>query len=304
MNKFQLKSLSLFISIMLFSIGFSWAQVYNLGNSSGTSAWYKLGTLSLPQHGADAIIKITAAEGYNATLNQLGDCVIRFRTSNDVDSYNGFYGTGSFYNTGRMKVVSAVRIIQVDRSTWDLYTILPVFTGQFANLVLTATGGSWTKNFTLVNPPTNIPFLELTEELIFSSSIYFNGNVGIGTITPREKLSVNGKIRAHEIKVETANWPDYVFEKTYQLPTLLETQTYIKKYGHLPGIPSAQEVNTDGIDLGEMNARLLQKIEELTLHLIEKEEEDKRIKEDLHEQKLIIQKLIIQVKEITGNKNK
>ncbi len=95
------------------------------------------------------------------------------------------------------------------------------------------------------------------------------GNVGIGTTTPTEKLSVNGKIRAHEIKVETLNWPDYVFAKDYQLPTLQETEKHIKENGHLSGIPSAEEVKANGIDLGEMNAKLLQKIEELTLYLIE-----------------------------------
>ncbi|WP_448105175.1 hypothetical protein [Pedobacter panaciterrae] len=97
------------------------------------------------------------------------------------------------------------------------------------------------------------------------------GNVGIGTLSPKEKLSINGKIRAQEIKVETANWPDYVFAKDYELPSLKVTEQYIKEKGHLPGIPSAEEVKTNGVDLGEMNARLLKKIEELTLHLIESE---------------------------------
>ncbi len=96
-----------------------------------------------------------------------------------------------------------------------------------------------------------------------------NGNVGIGTPSPTHKLSVNGNIRAHEIKVETANWPDYVFAKDYKLTSLQETEFYIKKNGHLPGFPSAMEVEKNGVDLGEMNAKLLQKIEELTLHLIQ-----------------------------------
>lgn len=99
-----------------------------------------------------------------------------------------------------------------------------------------------------------------------------NGNVGIGTATPNAKLAVNGKIRAHEIKVETANWPDYVFAKEYQLPTLRETEKHIKEKGHLPGIPSAAEVKANGVNLGEMNEKLLQKIEELTLHLIKMKE--------------------------------
>jgi hypothetical protein len=98
-----------------------------------------------------------------------------------------------------------------------------------------------------------------------------NGNVGIGTISPSEMLSVKGKIRSQEIKVEAANWPDYVFAKDYKLPSLQATEQHIKEKGHLPGIPSAEEVKANGIDLGEMNAKLLKKIEELTLHLIASE---------------------------------
>ncbi|SMD08271.1 hypothetical protein SAMN04488524_4743 [Pedobacter africanus] len=106
-----------------------------------------------------------------------------------------------------------------------------------------------------------------------------DGNVGIGTLTPNTKLAVNGNIRALEIKVETANWPDYVFAKDYKLPTLQETEKHIKDKGHLPGIPSAAEVKANGVDLGEMNARLLQKIEELTLYLIRLEKENDKQKQ-------------------------
>jgi len=101
-----------------------------------------------------------------------------------------------------------------------------------------------------------------------------NGNVGIGTLKPTERLSVNGKIRAHEIKVETTNWPDYVFAEGYQLPSLKETAEFIEKNKHLPGVPKATEVEENGLSLGEMNRILLQKIEELTLHMIDR---DKRI---------------------------
>ncbi|WP_343533834.1 hypothetical protein [Pedobacter sp.] len=102
------------------------------------------------------------------------------------------------------------------------------------------------------------------------------GNVGIGTATPKEKLSVNGKIRAKEIKVEATNWPDYVFKPEYQLNTLPELEAYIKANGHLPEVPAAAEVEKEGVALGEMNKILLKKIEELTLHLIEK---DKKLEE-------------------------
>nr|WP_068892580.1 tail fiber protein [Pedobacter panaciterrae] len=108
-----------------------------------------------------------------------------------------------------------------------------------------------------------------------SDQTYFAGKVGIKTSTPGDyDLAVKGKIRAQEIKVELANWPDYVFAKDYDLPSLRETEQHIKKNGHLPGIPSAEEVKANGIDLGEMNAKLLQKIEELTLHLLAIENEN------------------------------
>ncbi len=107
------------------------------------------------------------------------------------------------------------------------------------------------------------------------------GNVGIGTSTPNAKLTVNGNIRAKEIKVETSNWPDYVFAKDYKLPSLQETEQHIKEKGYLPGIPSAEEVKANGVDLGEINAKLLKKIEELTLHLIgmKKENDQERSKQ-------------------------
>jgi hypothetical protein len=99
------------------------------------------------------------------------------------------------------------------------------------------------------------------------------GNVAIGTTAARERLSVNGKIRAQEIKVEASNWPDYVFKKEYQLTPLSEIEKYINTNGHLPDIPSALEVQQEGIALGALNNTLVKKIEELTLHLIEQQKQ-------------------------------
>ena len=106
------------------------------------------------------------------------------------------------------------------------------------------------------------------------SIAYYNaGNIGIGTDTPGTyRLAVNGNIRAKEIKVETANWPDYVFESDYQLPSLKNVKSFIEMNGHLPNIPSAFEVKTSGVELGEMNRLLLEKIEQLTLYTINLEE--------------------------------
>ncbi|MFC3198173.1 hypothetical protein ACFOET_11180 [Parapedobacter deserti] len=102
------------------------------------------------------------------------------------------------------------------------------------------------------------------------SRFVVTGNVGIGIHNPTEKLSVNGNIRAKEVKVEMANWPDYVFKEDYDLMPLAELESYINTHGHLPGIPTAKQVEADGVALAEMNRKLLEKVEELTLHLIEK----------------------------------
>lgn len=125
-----------------------------------------------------------------------------------------------------------------------------------------------------------------------------NGNVGIGTKSPAEKLSVKGKIRAQEVKVETANWPDYVFAKDYQLPSLKETEQHIQEKGHLPGIPSAAEVKANGIDLGEMNTKLLKKIEELTLHLIDLNKKVNNLDNENKELKDLLLKGDIKIKKI------
>ncbi|WP_420603228.1 fibronectin type III domain-containing protein [Flagellimonas sp.] len=98
----------------------------------------------------------------------------------------------------------------------------------------------------------------------------YNGNVAIGTssVPSGYKLVVDGHIRTREIRVDQDTWPDYVFKEDYDLPTLEEIERYIKERGHLPNIPSAKEVETNGIELGEMDKLLLEKIEELTLHTI------------------------------------
>ena len=103
------------------------------------------------------------------------------------------------------------------------------------------------------------------------ADILTTGNVGIGITDadPNYRLSVKGKIRAQEIKVEMANWPDYVFDKDYKILGLNELDAYISENHHLPDVPSAKEVEANGIALGETNKLLLKKVEELTLYLIE-----------------------------------
>jgi len=95
------------------------------------------------------------------------------------------------------------------------------------------------------------------------------GNVGIGTKFPTSKLTVAGNINSREVKVTVDAGADFVFENNYNLPSLDDVDKYIKENKHLPEIASADEMKKDGINLSEMNIKLLQKIEEMTLYMIE-----------------------------------
>lgn len=108
-----------------------------------------------------------------------------------------------------------------------------------------------------------------------------DGSIGIGTTdTKGYKLAVNGSGIFTKVKVKSFNiWPDYVFEEDFPLLPLNEVIHFIKHHKHLPDMPSAAEVENDGIDLGEMNRKLLQKVEEQMLYIIKMHEDMEQLKE-------------------------
>lgn len=115
-----------------------------------------------------------------------------------------------------------------------------------------------------------------------TNDIYFNsGNVGIGVTNPDAPLTVKGRIHSTEVKVDMlgALVPDYVFLKEYDLKTLEEVELAIKELGHLPKIPSAKEMKENGMELKAMNLSLLEKIEELTLYIIQQNKSQKQLEE-------------------------
>ena len=121
---------------------------------------------------------------------------------------------------------------------------------------------------------TNGYLLRLRSSAIDRVIVTGNGNLGIGTTTPDSKLTVKGNIHTEEIKVDlSVPGPDYVFQKDYDLPTLEEVENHIREKGHLINIPSAKEMEANGIELGEMNIKLLEKIEELTLYILQQQKE-------------------------------
>ncbi|WP_291286184.1 hypothetical protein [Flavobacterium sp.] len=116
----------------------------------------------------------------------------------------------------------------------------------------------------------------------FDHDVFVNTNLGIGTSNFTDgsaiyRLSVKGKIRAEEIKVYNT-WADYVFSPSYKLASLKEVESYIVKNGHLKNVPSAKEITENGLELGEMAKIQQEKIEELTLYLIEQNKEIEELK--------------------------
>jgi len=125
------------------------------------------------------------------------------------------------------------------------------------------------------------------------------GNVGIGTYAPDSKLTVKGNIHAEEVKVDlSVPGPDYVFKEDYDLKSLDEVQEYIQAHGHLPNIPSAEEMEENGVQLGEMNMKLLEKIEELTLYSIEQKKEIEVFQDTMELLKLELNELKENIKTI------
>lgn len=120
-----------------------------------------------------------------------------------------------------------------------------------------------------------------------SKSVYVTktGNVGIGLKNPTDKLEVNGQIHARSVKIDVKDWADFVFEEGYDLPRLREIETYITQHGHLPNVPSTQEATQNGIELGEMQKLLLQKVEELTLYVIEQDKQIKALQTEIQDLK-------------------
>jgi hypothetical protein len=126
-----------------------------------------------------------------------------------------------------------------------------------------------------------LPFLgacqqSWTEE---DGALHTDKRVGIGTAKPEVQLAVKGTIHAQEVKITVEGWPDYVFEDGYPLPSLEALGEHVRRERRLPGMPSAGEVEAEGLDVGSSQRLLLEKVEELTLHVLALKRENDTLRE-------------------------
>ena len=149
--------------------------------------------------------------------------------------------------------------IRDQASSLDVFTIEK---GSIANAIYIKAGGN-------IGIGTNNPG---TTKLAVNGSVSSSALAVSGAITSTS-LSVNGKITSKEVEVTLSGWPDYVFDSEYKLKPLSEVEAFIKENKHLPGIKPATEIEKNGLEIGEMNKQLMQKVEELTLYVIQLQKE-------------------------------
>jgi hypothetical protein len=242
------------------------------------------GTL-LPMN--NAIGTITAFRGTTASLNRINVAEI-----NSSSSYNGIAASiKSFDDEGIWKLKTCIY-------NGKKYLALDVpYSAAFHDWGFNFAG--WTKSsgenmksvpYELKGSPINTDILSNIQDYIpninethqVNNFLILGNKVGIGTLSPDEKLTVKGKIHTQEVRVDMEGplVPDYVFENDYKLKTLQEVEDYIKENKHLPEIPSGKEIEKNGLMLAEMNMALLKKMEEMTLYMIDMKKENEEMKKN------------------------
>jgi len=199
-----------------------------------------------------------------------------------LNPYGGNVGIGTNYSPTFAKLEIRVANESVGwaagTSTYNLHTFFGG-NGRSANSegCYVGTGG-------IVSNGAGAPLHFFTASQWAQMTILPNGNVGIGTTDPTYRLSVNGNIRSKEVVVES-NWADYVFAKDYKLSSLEEVEKFIQLHKHLPNIPAAEEIEKNGLHVGDVQKRMMEKIEELTLYVIGLKKELAEMKRNAYQYK-------------------
>lgn len=298
-----MKKLLIAIILPLLFCIHSHAQTISYGsltvNNAGGVNWVNVGTATMPQTGRDAYIRFIAESGFNASITQIGYVELHIKTSNgsSVDG-NGYAFAATATSFGRSNNIQYIHIVPnasgVSATAYTVYVYCGPYVGYSFYSAEVSSGCSWANSNTLVASDPggyNVGF-----EFQVNSTSHFMGNVGIGTLNPDQKLTVNGQVHATSVVVTSTVPADYVFNSDYYLRPLADVKTYVDKNHHLPDVPAAADFKKDGQNLGEMNMLLLRKVEELTLYMMEK---DKAQQEQNEINKQLKAQLVAQQKQIT-----
>ncbi len=222
---------------------------------TNTAGWTHIGQ----DGGGDPIIVGEGVGGVSAAIGTTTNHALRLNTNGTgkLSIYPGGEVVIGSNSTGAY-INSKLTVSTLNNS----YGIIHI--GEGGNAIGTFIGGTSAGIGTYSN--TNMRIFSNNFSAIFIAAA--TGNVGIGTDNPTYKLSVNGNIRSKEVVVESG-WADYVFERSYSLRPIAELEQFIRDNKHLPNIPSAKEIEEKGLSLGETQKRMMEKIEELTLYIIE-----------------------------------
>ncbi len=207
----------------------------------------------------------------------LGDVEIQNRLRINTTIQSGRVNIENAQSIG--STATALRIQASNTSTSTVYGTLVVAThtgtgNVFGHYAAVSANGSNNKAYALYGEA-----LAAEDFALYGlGNGYISGDLRIGqNVDPYSgayKVVVDGKILAEEVRIQNSlNWPDYVFSDTYNLKSLRDLEIFIKENKHLPNIPSAAEIEKDGISLGEMQIKMMEKLEELTLHIIAQQKE-------------------------------
>lgn len=272
-----MKKITVFAILLAFSIVTLYGQAYHIRTTETIGDKFHLATLPYSSEQVHEKLKIEIMGGSYGS-SQIGRCIYSISTRD-----------GLVINKEEIGGESLRYDLKVYDSGSNTYEFVLESTQKYLSILVQAWLGKGEKiGISAVTPQIIKSYNPANKKDVTSlftvNNIYGinkSWDFGIGTNDPKSKLDVRGKIIADAVEIKVNKTADFVFAPDYDLPSLSEVETFVKENRHLPEIPSEKEMKENGLDVNDMQIKLLQKIEELTLYVIEQNKEIKYLKKEL-----------------------